>query len=152
MNGSRPCDLIKRLSTALVARLNKPSATTATTSSNLNTIRAVSRLEYSSCYYYSNNNSWNRQSQIILAGSSYKPNSRCSTVFRHYSNDRNKAKSSLGEENKLTVKGSQRLMRQIYSRVHPDLFSNHLEAQVCVLLLISTCCPGLIFWYIMNSI
>ena len=32
--------------------------------------------------------------------------------------------------NALTIKKSQRLMRQIYARVHPDLFTNHLEAQV----------------------
>lgn len=132
MNGPRPCDLIKRLSTALLARLNKPSATKTTTSSNLNTICTVSRLQSSSCYKYNNSNNWNRQSQIELARSSYKPNIRCPTIFRHYSTDGNKAKSSLDEENKLTVKGSQRLMRQIYSRVHPDLFTNHLEAQVCV--------------------
>lgn len=31
--------------------------------------------------------------------------------------------------NKLDMKKSQRLMRLIYARVHPDLFTNHLEAQ-----------------------
>ncbi len=32
--------------------------------------------------------------------------------------------------NDLNEQKSQRLMRQIYSRVHPDLFTNHLHAQV----------------------
>ncbi len=39
--------------------------------------------------------------------------------------------SSNNEKNELNLNTSQRLMRKIYSRVHPDLFTNHLEARVC---------------------
>jgi hypothetical protein len=132
MNGSRTCDLIKYLSTTilfktntLLARLNRPSV------NKLNTICTVSNFlknkKIYSCYC------WNSENQNILARSNYKPNN---CLFRHYANDssnssKNKnAKSSL-ESNKLTVKESQRLMRLIYARVHPDLFTNHLEAKVC---------------------
>ena len=34
------------------------------------------------------------------------------------------------ENNELTVSKSKRLMRLIYARVHPDLYTNHWQAQV----------------------
>ena len=38
--------------------------------------------------------------------------------------------SNLPITNELTLKESKRLMRLVYARVHPDLFTNHLQAQV----------------------
>ena len=37
------------------------------------------------------------------------------------------------ENNELTVVKSKRLMRLIYARVHPDLYTNHFQAQVILL-------------------
>ena len=36
------------------------------------------------------------------------------------------------ENNELTVVKSKRLMRLIYARVHPDLYTNHFQAQVII--------------------
>ena len=38
--------------------------------------------------------------------------------------------SSESQLNELTVSNSKKVMRLIYARVHPDLYTNHLQAQV----------------------
>jgi hypothetical protein len=45
-------------------------------------------------------------------------------------NESNTARSSI----ELSVKESKRIMRLVYARVHPDLFTNHLKAQVSLTL------------------
>lgn len=66
---------------------------------------------------------FNHSTTSLLARSIYGLNQLCTSYY----STSNEADSSLNE---LNVKVSQRLMRQIYARVHPDLFTNHLEAQV----------------------
>ncbi len=52
--------------------------------------------------------------------------------FVSYSSNASSSSSKLDdkENNELTVVKSKRLMRLIYARVHPDLYTNHFQAQV----------------------
>jgi len=71
---------------------------------------------------------------FVLTRSSYKSNTY-KYIRNFFSNSFclfSSSSSSNNELNELNLNTSQRLMRKIYSRVHPDLFTNHLEARVCI--------------------
>ena len=54
------------------------------------------------------------------------------TSSTHTNNKSAKESSEFNKSNSLTLGKSKYLMRLIYSRVHPDLFTNHEQAQVFV--------------------
>ena len=68
-----------------------------------------------------------RESTISVSNYS---NSCSKLIFKGNRNSSTYSKLDERENNELTVLKSKRLMRLIYARVHPDLYTNHLQAQV----------------------
>jgi len=77
--------------------------------------------------------SFSIKSKIINYNNNNKSNSHDDIRYQHTSStntSNNKSGSSDFKSNSLTLGKSKHLMRLIYSRVHPDLFTNHEQAQV----------------------
>lgn len=89
-------------------------------------------------FFFKKSSSSKKQANILNLFSSlnkaksFKINYDIRHQHTHTNNKSAKESSEFNKSNSLTLGKSKYLMRLIYSRVHPDLFTNHEQAQVFV--------------------